>query len=507
MFKEQPKMKPVFYCTASGVLLGLSYSYFLWWMAWIALVPFILFLKDTKRGFLSGFFTGLIQSLILLSWTVFAAERFTGQAGFLGWILWIVLSVYMALWLGVFGYCYVKLKKFFADDAPFKLILTTACVWVFLEWFRILFLPGIPWVEYIFATTQSTNLYLIQTSSVFGLFSVSLFVVLLNLLLAEWFTKRKNAIAITWCLLLVGQCVVGGVLVELNSNNVNERVEFALIQENIPPEQKWSEANGDSLAHIFFDLNREAAMMQPDIILWSETAMPWVFTDDDDFMKEVLKITYASKANHLVGYLSESGKSNNSVFNSALLIEADGAVRSVTHKENLLSALEKPLVTTGNTRIPVFSTSVMDNILPGNKGALIRSRYGSIGNLICNESLRAEVARKKVKNGAELLTVMSNNSWFSDNRLLIHHFYITRLMGVANRRDVVINSNWGFAGHINASGKILKKSKSQTSQVLKVSAALESETSLFTKFGDIPLLVALTLLFLTITMNYKSQKK
>jgi apolipoprotein N-acyltransferase len=128
----------------SGVLLGLSYSYFVWWLAWVALIPLFHVLNNSKKGFFWGFLAGFIQSLILLSWVISTTERFTGESIVFGVLLWLLLSLYLAIWVGFFGFLYVRLASYFKSKTSFGFIIVVSFFWILLEWIRIQVLPGIP---------------------------------------------------------------------------------------------------------------------------------------------------------------------------------------------------------------------------------------------------------------------------------------------------------------------------------------------------------------------------
>lgn len=87
----------------SGTLLGISYSYFIYWLAWFALVPLLLAVDtlSPKKSFLYGFVSGLIQASILFIWIVNTAERFTGDPGVLGIVIMLGIVVYFASWLAL----------------------------------------------------------------------------------------------------------------------------------------------------------------------------------------------------------------------------------------------------------------------------------------------------------------------------------------------------------------------------------------------------------------------
>ena len=74
-----------------------------------------------------------------------------------------------------------------------------------------------------------------------------------------------------------------------NSHQENKAVKIAIAAENIPPDIKWDDANGNMLVQRLLDLNKAAVAQHPDIILWSESAMPWTYRKDDDLVNEIIK--------------------------------------------------------------------------------------------------------------------------------------------------------------------------------------------------------------------------
>jgi apolipoprotein N-acyltransferase len=100
--------------------------------------------------------------------------------------------------------------------------------------------------------------------------------------------------------------------------------------------------------------------MNPDIIVWSETALPWTFRTDDDLLTRVLQITYPANAGHILGILSEADDDPSKVYNSVYYIEPDGRVTSRYDKVDLLSFIEKPLLDP-SFRVPFLSEGIHHN--------------------------------------------------------------------------------------------------------------------------------------------------
>jgi apolipoprotein N-acyltransferase len=234
----------------------------------------------------------------------------------------------------------------------------------------------------------------------------------------------------------------------------NTTVRVAVLAENILPDIKWDDTNGNMLVQRLLDLNKAAAAQKPDIILWSESAIPWTFRKDDDLVKEILKESQASGATHILGMNTEV--ENNVVHNSAYCLLPNGDVAGRYDKQFLLSFIEKPL---SGMSIPFFSSKGFLVSAGAAHNVPLTTPYGKAGIMICNESLIAASAGAAVKNGATFFCNMSNDGWFNDTYIVKFHFLNTRLRAVETRKDIVVNCNNGYSGVISADGHIVKQQK------------------------------------------------
>jgi apolipoprotein N-acyltransferase len=104
------------------------------------------------------------------------------------------------------------------------------------------------------------------------------------------------------------------------TNNLSQTktIKVAVLAENIPPDIKWNDENGNMLVQRLLDLNKAAVAEKPDIILWSESAVPWTYRKDDDLVNEILKESATSHPTHILGINTEVA--SNVVNNSAYCI-------------------------------------------------------------------------------------------------------------------------------------------------------------------------------------------
>ncbi len=467
----------------SGALVGLAIYNVWFWLTWIALIPFFYSLKETtaKQAFLYGFTFGSAQGLILLFWIINATQKYSGSNTLLGIPLLLIAVIYFALYPAIFALSYSYLIKRISNII--LLTLATGFLWVVIEWANVNILTGIPWIKYSLGFSQTTSLYGMQLNSVTGQWGISFVIVVANFLFAHAITCKSAKPAVFSLGIIILFFFAGYILLSFDSGEETKTIKVAILQENIKAETRWHESNGDSLANVFFDLNKKASALNPELIVWSETALPWTFSVKDDLIRMALEITRKTNAGHIIGILSKAQYQQGKVYNSVYYFEPDGRATARYDKTELLSFIEKPLLNP-SLKVPFLSEGVYNNTLEGNIIKVINTPKVSIGMLVCNESLLPYLSRKAVNKGAELLVNVSNDAWFEGTQLIDHHFFCSRMRAVETGKSIIINSNKGIAGFIDAKGRIVKENISDKAECVGGSISANNTKTLYTRFGD-----------------------
>lgn len=482
----------------SGIITGISLLYVIHWLAWVMLIPLLLaIIINQRNAFLKGFISGIVTGLIVFSWMISSAAAYTGTTTYIGFPIWLLCSIYMGLITGIIikVFTFLKINK----NAFWLNALLLASIWMIIDWLRSRILPGMPWMNYSFALTQASWILPLQLASVTGLWGLIFIIVLVNCLTAGLIAERNFKklwipFSLYGCLLLAGV-----IMLKINTSVRSKPVQIALICENMDARKRWLPETADSLAAIFFDLNYQASRLKPQLIIWSESAIPWNLAMDDDLITQCLKITWPSGAGHIIGIFSPYEKDTSKRYNSAYYIEPDGAITGRYDKVQLLSFLEKPFL---RSKLPFFSRSSHTDILPGEKRHLLKTPYGNAGVLICNEITAPVPYKSLLKKGARFFVVMSNDAWFEGTMVGLHHFYTSRLRAVETRKDFAVNANRGYSGIIQASGLIQVQGKGKKPEVVAGNINTLNRQSFYARFGD--WLVFFTAFYVIIIIFYKS---
>lgn len=122
--------------------------------------------------------------------------------------------------------------------------------------------------------------------------------------------------------------------------------------------------------------------------------------------------------------------------------------------------------------------------------------------IICYESIYGEYVTDYVKNGANLLAIMTNDSWWDNTEGHKQLLSYARLRAIETRREIVRAANSGISAHINARGDILQDTFYDDRTALLVKADLLEEKSIYTKIGDLISRIAIFVLGFLIIYHF-----
>jgi apolipoprotein N-acyltransferase len=118
-----------------------------------------------------------------------------------------------------------------------------------------------------------------------------------------------------------------------------------------------------------------------------------------------------------------------------------------------------------------------------------------IGAAICYESVYGELVGRFVKNGANVLCVITNDSWWDDSPGHRQHFEMSRLRAIETRRYVLRAANGGFSGVIDPMGRVLEKTNYNERTAIKTTVYAQSGETFYVKHGDYLARIGIVLTF------------
>jgi apolipoprotein N-acyltransferase len=119
---------------------------------------------------------------------------------------------------------------------------------------------------------------------------------------------------------------------------------------------------------------------------------------------------------------------------------------------------------------------------------------------ICWESVYGEYFTEFVKNGAEVLFIITNDGWWGDTSGHRQHFDFARLRAIETRRAIARSANTGRSGFITPRGDVGQTLEWEERGTLTDDLILNRNTTLYVRFGD--WICRLSLLVLGLSILY-----
>jgi len=450
----RPDIKKIFLSAAAGILCFFAFPPFdLSILAWFCLVPLLMVIKDSKprEAFLYSYLAGVVYFGCLFYWMP--------QVSVPGAIALVLI---MAAYYGLFGSVAGIVLKYSMD------ILLLPFAWVVLEYLRSHVFTGFPWG--ILGYSQYRNINLIQIADFTGVYGVSFVLVAFNAAVFAALARSKRKIMYMMIALMFIILSTSYGRYRLDNMSARGTARVSVVQGNIPQGLKWDTRYAKDILGTYADLTRRAAEDKPDLIIWPETAYPYLVGRGDDPAEEISSLAKELGVPILAGVIYSPG---DGYYNSAVLFSGGKGFERKYDKLHLVpwgeyvpfggyasflrDHIDKPIGDfrrgSGYTLFPLRSMQY-DNIRAD--GALVRQiNMYKFGALICYEDIFPYIARGFVKKGADMLVNMTNDAWFGDTGAPRQHMQASVFRAVENRVPVVRAANTGVSCFIGPTGKIV----------------------------------------------------
>ena len=334
-----------------------------------------------------------------------------------------------------------------------------ACLWTALEWWQAHSgWSGVPWAR--LSIGQAEMVLNLQSASVFGAYFITFLIVVVNGLVAYLFLHPSKRVL---CCALAAGLYFGnmgfGVIRMATVKDEGEPITAAAIQGNKSSLDFWSLGTMDEVMETYGDLSREAAAEGADIIVWPETCIPANIDRSASVYEYVTELAKDCGVPILCGLFTRVEEGSDADYNSIVVALPDGTIHdTVYNKRNPVPFGEfVPFRNLVMTLVPPLAEiSTLDEDIPAGEDSVVFDlEVGNVGSLICFDSIYERNAMDSIENGAQLLAVSTNDSWFQDSRGVWMHHAQSQLRAIETGRYVVRSANTGVSSVINAKGEVL----------------------------------------------------
>lgn len=491
------KRASFFLSIISGILLIAGFPPFdLYPLTWFALLPLFIALreKDAKESFFIGCVTGLVFFLGTLYWVYHSIYYYSSIPGIISVLIVLLLCLSLSLYVGVFSVFFALIS----ERSRMPALFIAPVLWVTLEVIRTYAFTGFPWL--LLGYSQYKFLSVIQIADIAGIYGVSFLIVAFNgavFDVAVSWPKRSRKMplfgqshitagVLIYILLLAASLLYG--VWRLNSpDEETHKIKAAIIQGNIEQDRKWDAAAQEEIIEMYKRLSLEVAAKSPDLIVWPEAALPFVFSKASSLSEDILAFQKEIGTNLITGGITEKDHVEGApaLANSAILISSDGEVVSMYDKIHLVPFGE--YVPLGKF-FPFIKKLVVaaGDFRPGDEYTVMEMLPAKIAGLICYEIIFPGLTRKFVNKGANVIVTITNDAWFGKTPAPYQHFSMAVFRAVENRTPVIRAANTGVSGFIDTKGRIVGKSDIFVEAKMTEELSIGSEDKTFyTKFGDL----------------------
>jgi apolipoprotein N-acyltransferase len=234
----------------------------------------------------------------------------------------------------------------------------------------------------------------------------------------------------------------------------------ALVQGNIPQDEKWDPAHADRILHAYLDLTRAAAANDAEFVVWPESSTPFYFEEDRFGGEQIRAVVRATGVDLLLGSDQIAHTEPPALYNAAFLVAPTGAFVA-------------PLVES----VAGFSAGESTVMLPVGQGR--------VSTAICYEIVYPNLARDAVLAGSQLLTTITNDAWYGRSSAPHQHFLQASMRAIETGRYLVRAANTGISGIVDPYGRVLAQSSLFERTVIAGEVRLLDSMTVYGRIGDV----------------------
>ena len=427
----------------------------------MALIPLLLALEGMRssqahRAFGLGLVTGVVAFAGTLYWISGVMTTYGGLSWLTAMAVNALLVAYLAVFVGLFASIVVHSTL---TAGAFGLVATSAA-WVVSELGRGYLFGGFPWA--FLGYSQVEFLPVAQLASVFGVYGISFLILLVNAALARIVIRPDRARLVTSGVVMsVVIMTAGWGHLRLTRNTlvqVGEPVRVAMIQGNVPQDDKRDPRLQASILGSYLSASRDAAADGAKLLVWPESAIPRLFEGDLVSAAAIRDLAEDVDSHILFGSEEIDRTGGLRYYNAAFHVGPGGASSTPYRKIRLVPFGEYlPL-----RRWLFFADKLVKNVVdfsPGTEAVTFLMDGHRVSTAICYEVVYPALIRSFVAGGSELLTTITNDAWFGRTSAPYQHFAQASMRAIEQGRYLVRAANTGISGVVDPYGRVLVRTE------------------------------------------------
>lgn len=415
--------------------------------------------------------------------------------------------------------------------------------WVGFEYFYLNAEISWPWLN--LGNAFAKDIKLIQWYEYTGTLGGTFWIILVNILLFNILKSYINLrnykpliskIAFLFTLILIP--IIISISIYRNYQEDGKEYNIAVLQPNIDPyNDKFGGLSHFEQLDILLNLADSITDGTIDYVVGPETALDnsiWInnlkanysIKAIQDFVDNRPKVNFITGIDCYKRYMPEEELQSTTrylekenfyydAYNSAIQIDTSKLL-PVYHKSKLVVGVEKMPY----PKLFKLLNKVILN-LGGATGSRGTQKYRDtfkhtvdnmrIAPVICYESIYGEFVTDYIKNGANLIFVITNDGWWGNTPGYKQHLNYSQLRAIETRRSIARSANTGISAFINQRGEILNRTEWWVRDAIKGTIKANSKLTFYVKHGDyigrLASFLAIFIFLYTIVQNILKKSK
>ncbi len=418
------------------------------------------------------------------------------------------------------------------------------CFWITFEFLHLDWDLTWPWLTLgnAFADTPDW----IQWYEYTGVFGGSLWVLVVNCLVFSCFlfpspsekkSKEDDASKkgvevktkiIAIIILIILPIIISVAMFPFIKNPTGKKVTVVIVQPNVDPYNEKFVSGFEEQLQKMLQMAAEKTDSSTDYLVFPETALTENLWEDvlyqsnsirtlKQFLKPFPKLKIIIGASTAKAYKKGEALSSTArkftdddayydAYNTAIQLDSSSIIQ-IYHKSKLVPGVEKmpfPFIFKYFGKLAINLGGTIGSLGIQDERSVFVSRDSAIKTapVICYESIYGEYVSGYVKNGAQFISIITNDGWWGDTPGYKQLLKYGALRAIETRRYIVRSANVGVACIIDPKGEIQQPTQWWTPAVIKGEIILNSEQTLYTRFGDYIARFAMYLSFILVLYSW-----
>jgi apolipoprotein N-acyltransferase len=459
----------------AGALLACAFAPLEWWPLAIVCPAVLMWLWEEaspREAAWTGFWFSFGTFLAGTYW-VYVSVHVLGKAP-----VWMTLGVMlgligiMALYSALVGYV---AARWLPRSGAWRWLLGLPALWLVVEWWRGWFLSGFSWLSLGYSQTDT---WLGRLAPVLGVYGISL-VLLVSAGALVALLRGSPRVRVGAALLLIAPWIAGALLGSAQwTHPSGPPVSVALIQADIPQEDKWDDAYRNQILDRYRKMTESA--LGAKIIVWPEAALPDIANNLLPYIALVDREAQARGSSLVMGVVraSEDGQH---YYDSILAL---GTQASWYAKDNLVPFAEffpVPQFVRNWLRLMSLPYDSFDR--GGTNQSPLPVAGLQLGPTVCYEVGYGGYMLHMLPK-ADALVNVTNDAWFGHSTARYEQFQMARMRALEEGRSMMVATNDGISAVIGPQGEILASAPPFQSYVLRSSVTPRSGLTPFARVGN-----------------------